>query len=500
MTGSVWSFFRDRRFTTLFGTDMWERFSFYGMQALLFLYAVAPRSSGGLGMSAGAGGALFGLYMSVVFIAALPGGWIADRLIGPRRALLCGVVVIATGHYCLALPARSTFYVGLALLAAGTGLVKPNLPVMFTELYPGASPAQRDASFAVFYLSSQVSALLAPIVTGVLGERVNWHLGFGAAAVGMTLGTAWYLAGGRHFSDEGSRPPDPVDPAVARRVLGRAALVASALALLFAIDAAAGRFRIEHALALVGLTALAAPVLYYRRLLRRPAFSPTERARLRAYRWVLVPSALFWMMFSQLGSSFALFAARNTDRRVLGHVVPASWFQSVHPLFLLVVAPLSAWLWLRLGTRAAGPAKLAGGLLSSGVGFAVMSYAAVLAAGGARVSPVWLLLAFLAQAVGEITFGPVGLSLTSEVAPPGYRGQLMGLYFLGAALGAGLGGQYARLLDVVALPVYFGAIAVAGLLGGGVLAVRSGAVARAIRTPVPVEPRSRRPQAVAATL
>jgi POT family proton-dependent oligopeptide transporter len=497
---TIGSSFRDPRFTVLFGTDMLERFSFYGMQALLFLYAVAPERAGGLGLDAGTGGALFGLYMSAVFLAGLPGGWVGDRLLGPRRALVAGALVIAAGHYCLAAPFQPTFYIGLALIACGTGLVKPNLPALFGSLYPRASSARREAAFALFYMSSQVSALLAPVVTGLLGERVNWHLGFAAAAVAMTLGVGCYLGGRRYFGDEGNRPPSPLPPVERARVLRRAGLVAGAVVALFTLDAAAGTFHVRHPLGLLGLVALITPIWYYRSLLRRPALLAPQRARLRAYLWVLGPSALFWLMFSQLGSSFALFARDHTDRRVFDLTVPASWFASAHPLFLLALAPLSAWLWMRLGARAGAPVKLAGGLLTSGLGFVVMAFAAVRAADGTPVSPWWLLLAFLAQATGEITFGPVGLSVTSEVAPPGHGSQLMGLYFLGAALGVGLGGQYSRLLDVVPLPAYFAAIGLAGMAVAAMLAGRAGAVGRALRAETDVEFGSRTPQATVASL
>lgn len=489
---SVWSFFADRRFTTLFVTDLWERFSFYGMQALLFLYAVAPASEGGLGLDVGTAGALFGLYMSAVFISGLPGGWIGDRILGPRRAMLWGGIAIAAGHYCMAVPAVPTFYIGLGLIAAGTGLLKPNLPVLFTVLYPQATSARREAAFAVFYMSIQVSALFAPLVTGLLGERIAWHFGFGAAAVGMTVAVVRFIAGLRHFGDEGTRPPNPASADERRRMLRRAGLAAGVAAAVFTADALAGTFTVEHLLGLLGLSALAAPVLYYRYLLRRPAFGPVERRRLVGYLWVLGPSALFWMLFSQHGSSFSYFAREHTDREVLGFLVPASWFQSAHPLFLLLVAPLSAWLWMRLGSRAGAPVKLAGGLVTSGLGFAILACAALFAAGGTKVSPWWLLVAFLAQACGEITFGPVGLSITGEIAPEGYRSQLTGLYFLGAALGAGLGGQFSRLLGVMPLPAYFAMFALAAVGVGALLAVRSGAITRVLAVP---EPAARQPLA-----
>ncbi|MEV4702074.1 peptide MFS transporter [Actinoplanes sp. NPDC049316] len=477
---SVWSFFRDPRFSTLFVVDLWERFSFYGMQALLFLYAAAPVADGGLGLGAGTAGALFGLYMASVFIAGLPGGWVGDRILGTRRALLYGCYFIAAGHYVLAVPARGTFYLGLLLIAVGTGLVKPNLPVLFTVLYPRATSALREAAFAVFYMGVQVSALLAPLVTGLLGERVNWHLGFGAAAVGMTIGVLRLVAGLRRFGPEGLEPPNPAGPATRRRALRRTALIVAVAALVYGADAAAGTFAVEHLLAPLGLVALTAPFLYYRHLMRRPEFGAGDRARIRAYRWVLVPSSLFWLLFSQLGSSFVLFAREHTDRGVGSWLVPASWFQSLHPLFLLLVAPLSAWLWVRLGSRAGAPVKLAAGLLTSAAGFAVVAVAAVLAGSGV-VSPLWLVLAFLCQACGEVTFGPVGLSVTAEMAPRGYESRLIGLYYLGAACGAGLGGQLSRLVEVLPGPVYFALFSVAAFAVGAVLAGRSARVDRRLR-------------------
>jgi len=480
---SVWGFFADPRFTTLFVTDLWERFSFYGMQALLFLYAVAPVSAGGLGFDVGTGGALFGLYMSAVFIAGLPGGWMGDRVLGPRRALLWGGIAIAAGHYSMAVSSRPTFYLGLGLIAIGTGLLKPNMPVLFGVLYPRASSAQREAAFAIFYMSIQVSALVAPLVTGLLGERVAWHYGFGAAAIGMTVAVIRYLVGLRHFGDEGTAPPNPASPEERRRMLRRATVAAGIAGLLFTVDALAGTFTVEHLLGLLGLTALVTPVLYYRHLLRRPAFDAVQRRRIVGYLWVLGPSALFWMLFSQHGSSFSYFAREHIDREVLGFLVPASWFQSAHPLFLLLVAPLSAWLWMWLGPRVGAPVKLAGGLVTSGLGFAILAVAALLATTGVKVSPWWLLAAFLTQACGEITFGPVGLSVTGEVAPKGYESQLMGLYFLGAALGAGLGGQFSRLLGVIPLPVYFGAFALAAVAVGALLAARSHRIGQILSAP-----------------
>lgn len=211
-TSSVWVFFRDRRFVTLFMTDIWERFSFFGMQALLFVYAIAPQSAGGLGLGAGQAGTVFGLYMALVFVCSLPGGWAGDRLLGSRRAILYGALAIAAGHYLLAVLGQNTFVIGLGLIAVGTGLVKPNMPELFRAMYPKVASSRREAAFSLFYMSIQVSALVAPIATGWLGERGDWHLGFGLAALGMTLGVLQYVIGQRHYGVEGSQVPNPLSP------------------------------------------------------------------------------------------------------------------------------------------------------------------------------------------------------------------------------------------------------------------------------------------------
>ncbi len=460
---SVWSLFRNRWFSTLFLTDMWERFSFYGMQALLFLYAVAPEREGGLGLGAGTAGALFGLYISATFLAGMPGGWLGDRVLGTHRAMLWGAVGIAAGHYCMAIPARSTFYFGLVLLAIGTGLLKPNLAAIFSQIYPGASNSLREAAFSLFYMSIQVSALVGPLVTGLLGEKVHWHLGFGAAAVGMTFGVAQYVVGTRKLDGVGTTPVRPLDPETARRITRRTVAVTAPIALGLGLLAVTGGLTLEKVLAVLGIVLIVAPVLYFRFVLRRPDLSTFQRSRLRGYLWVFVPSVLFWAMYGQLGSTFSLFAREHTDRDVGGFEVPASWFQSAHPLFLLASAPLFAWLWMRLGDKVGAPAKLAAGLVSAGLGFAVL---AVAATQGPGVSPGWLLLAFLLMVCGELSFGPVGLSVTAEVSPAGHGSQMMGLFYLGAALGAGVGGQLARLVTVVPLQAYFATIAVVAVLAG----------------------------------
>ncbi|GGS91792.1 peptide MFS transporter [Streptomyces cinerochromogenes] len=461
----VWTLLRQRWFSTLFLTDMWERFSYYGMQALLFLYATAPAADGGLGLSAGTAGALFGLYVSLSFLAAMPGGWLGDRVLGTHRAMLCGALTIAAGHACMAVPVPGFFSPGLFLVASGTGLFKPNLPVVFDQMTPGGDSGRRQAAFSLFYMSVQVSALAGPLVTGALGERVDWHLGFGAAAVGMLLGVAQYLRGAPALRGR-TGPARPLPPAALRRLVRAAWAALGAAVLLGAAVTAAGGVPLRPVLALCGLASLVLPVWYFRRLLRGGDLDEPARARIRGYRRVFVPAVLFWAMFGQLGSVFSLFARSYTDRDMAGFEVPASWFQAAHPLFVLLLAPLAAWLWLRLGPRGATGTvrQFSAGLLWAAGGFAVLAWGARTAeTGDTRVSAGWLLLAFLGVSCAELVFGPVGLSITAESTPDGHGSRMMGLFYLGAALGAGLGGQLSRLVGVVPLWAYlagFSAVAV----------------------------------------
>ncbi|MGY1434610.1 peptide MFS transporter [Streptomyces reniochalinae] len=467
------SMFRERWFSTLFMTDMWERFSFYGMQALLFLYATAPVSEGGLGLGDGTAGALFGLYISASFLAAMPGGWLGDRVLGTHRAMLSGALVIMAGHLSMAVPAHATFYLGLVLVACGTGLLKPNLPVMFDQMNPGASSSRRQAAFALFYMSIQVSALAGPLVTGALGERVNWHLGFGAAAVGMAFGVLRYLRGAPALRGAATGPSRPLPPGALRRLVRGAWVALGVASALGAALALAGGVPLRPALALCGLASLVAPVWYFRRLLRGGELDEAARARVRGYLRVFVPSVLFWAMYGQLGSVFSLFAREHTDRSVAGFTVPASWFQSAHPLFLLALAPLFAWVLVRLGSRAGVAAKYVWGLLCASCGFAVLGAGAWLASGaGAGVSPLWLLAAFLCMTCGELVFGPVGLSTTAESTPEGHGSRMMGLFYLGAALGSGVGGQLSQLVGVVPLWSYLAGFAAVALVTALVLRPR----------------------------
>ncbi|MEV5329730.1 peptide MFS transporter [Nonomuraea sp. NPDC052634] len=464
-------------FTTLFMTDMWERFSFYGMQAILVLYAVAPPERGGLGLPMATAAALFGVYFGGMFVLALPGGWVGDRLLGERRAILWGGVVITAGHLVMALPTTALTAAGLVLIAAGTGLLKPNLTSLLSRFYRKDQAVQREAAISVFYMSIQVSALAAPLVTGFLGETIDWHLGFGAAAVGMAFGVVRFARGRRYFGEIGAEPVRPATFDERRRAFRAAALVLIPVAVLLTADVAAGAFTPEHVIIPLGLVIVLAAPVAFARLYRSPDFDRGDRRRLGAILWLFLPAALFWMLVGQSGSLLNIFAERHTDRSLFGFVFPASWLQSATPLFVLVVAPVFALVWLHMGTRFGVRGKFVLGMFCTGASFVLMAAAAA-AAGQGAVSPLWLLSVFFLHACGELAIGPVGISTASDAAPPAYRGQLIGLWWLFSAMGMGLGSQAARLSEVLPAPVYYAGSGLIALAVAGVLAAFGGRITR----------------------
>ncbi|GAB2752715.1 peptide MFS transporter [Kitasatospora kifunensis] len=431
---------RPRWFVALFVTDMWERFSFYGMMAILFLFASAPTAHGGLGLTNADAGMLFGVYTAAIFLASLPGGWLGDRVFGSQRAALYGALVIVAGHLLMATPTKVTVFVGLLFIAVGTGLLKPNMASLLSGFYPRDATAERDAGFAVFYTSIQVSALVAPLVVGSLGEGVNWHLGFAVAAVGMGFGVWQYVRGSASFGEVGRRPEQPATEAERRRVLRVSGFSLAVVAAACIADGVAGTFTIRQVLLLVTVLSLVVPLWCFRTLLRKPQIAPADRARLRTYGWLFAASAVFWSLYVQGGSLLTQFARDSTDRAVLGVRLPASWFQSATPLAILLLAPTFAWLWVRFGQRIGAAVKFAVGITAMGAAMLLMALATEAAHGGARVSPFWLVGTYLLMGAGEAALAPVGMSVAAAVAPTGYLSQLVGVSWLAAALGASVGG------------------------------------------------------------
>ncbi|MGN9784356.1 peptide MFS transporter [Nonomuraea sp. ZG12] len=454
---------------TLFGTEMWERFSWYGLRAILATFLVASPVQQGLGMTEETAQAVVGVYGALIYLVALPGGWIADRILGPRRSVFWGGFVIMCGHISMAVPVPTPFFVwlGLLLIIAGTGLLKPNISVMVGKLYPEDDDARRDAGFSLFYLGINLGAFFAPIVVGRLAAGDRWHLGFGAAAVGMALGLAQYAWGGRgSLRGVGERPNVPLTPQETRRF----ALVVSAAVAVTAIAlgawAASGTFTLSRFTLVMTVLILAVPVLYFGYIMfGSHNLTEDERSRMKAYIWLFVAASIFWMIYDLAPSKLLFFAQNHTDLSLFGIPIQAATTQSFNPLFIMIFVPVFAALWVKVGTRVSTPQKFAFALVMVGLSFVVMALAAALAQGG-RVSVWWLVLVYLVQVFGELSLSPVGLSVTTKLAPLAFKGQMLGIWFIAVSVGDAVGGQTGRLGDVLSDPAYYLLLAAMAIVAG----------------------------------
>ncbi|MFE9422294.1 peptide MFS transporter [Kitasatospora sp. NPDC006697] len=471
-SGGKTFFGHPRGLATLFMTEMWERFSFYGMRALLVVY-MTNATSGGLGMKVAAATAIYSVYNAMVYLLALPGGWIADRFWGARRTVAIGGGIIMVGHFMLAVPFKASFFVGLAFIALGSGLLKANISTMVGHLYKGPNDPRRDGGFTIFYMGINLGAFAAPLVIGTVGQKIDWHLGFALAGLGMALGLGQYLLGSRHLSARSDVVTSPISAEEKRSILRKAGLWLAAAAVFYGVLAATGQLNVNWAVWPLSIAGIAIPVVVFTRIKRDKDLSPTDHTKIRGYIWFFAVAAVFWMIYDQSGSTLSVFADNSTNLSVFGWHFPSSWFQSLNPLYIMALAPVFAWLWVWLARRGKNPSttvKFSIGLLMIGFSFIVMMLAMAAATGGHKASPLWLAVVYLVQTVGELTLSPVGLSVTTKLAPAKYASQMMGIWFLAVTAGdcvaaviqLGLG-------DATGSTWYFAIQGVAALLAGAAL-------------------------------
>ena len=529
-----------RGLSTLFFTEMWERFSYYGMRALLILFMTAAivGENPGLGFGAATAGAVYGLYTSMVYLLTLPGGWIADNLWGQRKAVFVGGCIIALGHFTLAAPLLGapdtlSFYLGLLFIVLGTGLLKPNVSTMVGDLYPEPEQAaserqreewgaKRDAAFSIFYMGINIGAMLGPFICSALGEGLNWgwlsfdgswHLGFSAAGFGMILGLIQYRMGDKYLGDAGRfRTADPED--VVRQRSNRFFIGAGAVALVVAVmvwllvSGALG-ITLDAFATWVGYGILLLSILFFAWLILGTAWAagllalflvlsfvqggsveggqwailatlgvfilanvgllaakrgtvPIEKQRLMVIFWLFLLAAVFWSGFEQAGSSLNLFARDLTDRTIGGWEIPAGWLQNVNPFFIIVLAPVFGAMWTWLAHREKNPSipvKFALGLLGLAAGFFVIAWGAANASTIEGASMAWLVVTYFLFTAGELALSPVGLSSMTKLAPPGRLGQMMGVWFIAAALGNLFAGLVAGQLETLPPGALFQSVA-----------------------------------------
>ena len=455
-----------RGLATLFFTEMWERFSYYGGRALLILYMTAAVADGGLGFTVLDAGALYGLYTATVYMTNLPGGWVADKFLGARNAVFYGGVIIALGNLLLTLPGISFFYLGLGCIAIGTGLLKPNVSTMVGSLYSRADN-RRDAGFSIFYMGINLGAFIAPLIVGYLGQKVGWRYGFAAVTVGMILGLIQFRMGGTYLGEAGlhKKAENPDEIAKQRRslIFGLVGLVAIILVPFLLNATGLATINISWVRNLVGYMLVIMPVVYFGALFLQGGWTPEEKGRIIAIIVFFIGAALFWGAFEQAGSTLNLFADRFTQNQVFGIEFPSTFWQSVNSVWILLLAPVFAGLWVWLNKRNAEPStpvKFAMGLLLVGLSFLLMVPAAQMLGvpPSGKVGPIWLLGFYFVSTIAELFLSPVGLSAMTKLAPQRIVGQMMGIWFLGASVGNFIGGNVGSLFESYPLAQIFLAV------------------------------------------
>jgi POT family proton-dependent oligopeptide transporter len=466
----------------LFLVEMWERFSYYGMRAILILYLVDKVQNSGLGLATADAAAIYGLYTASAYILALPGGWIADRFWGCKRAIIAGGVIIMIGHILLAVSgsAAAIFFVGLACIAIGTGLLKPNISTMVGQLYDRNDIGGRDAGFSFFYMGINIGAILGGLIAGYLGENWGWHWGFGAAAVAMLLGLINFLRASRtSLRDKGGTPAVHLHPdaATGRRDHVVTGAIGGLVVLLVAVSALTGQISLASAQGLaqaMGMVIITIAIGFFLNIYFAGDLSGAEKRRMIVLAFLFVGAALFWSGFEQAGSSLNLFANDLTRREIGSFTVPASWFQNLNSLFIIILTPAFAAFWIYAEERWTIPVfvKFGLGLIFMGLGYLILVPAAHTAATGVKVSALFLVCTYLLHTVGELMLSPVGLSTFSRLAPERFTSQMMGFWFVAASLGNLMAGLLAAGMDTehaAGLPVAFMRIFLTGAAFGIIL-------------------------------
>lgn len=433
---------------------------------ILYMTAAVTGLNPGLGLSVPEAGALYALYTAIVYMTNLPGGWIADKFIGARNAVFYGGCIIALGNLMLAAPiGLPGFYAGLGLIAIGTGLLKPNVSTMVGALY-SQGDGRRDSAFSIFYMGINLGAFLAPLIAGWFGQKIDWNVGFLVVAIGMVLGLIQYKLGAKHLGDAGlvTTVPTPEEKVSQSKSLqgGFIGLVVAAAVLLALHFTGIYEMNILNLSNLVGVLLIVVPIIYFGFLFARGGFDKAEKNRIIAIIVFYIAAALFWSAFEQAGSTLTLFADRNTENSIFGFEFPSTWWQSINALFIIVLSGVFAWLWLKLNSakkEPSTPMKFAIGLLLAGVGFLILVPAAsIIESTGGRVGVHWLLLVYFTHTVGELFLSPVGLSAMTKLAPHRIVGQMMGIWFLGAATGNFIGGRIGGLFESFPLKSIFLAV------------------------------------------
>lgn len=450
---------------TLFFTEFWERFSYYGMRAILLYYMYYEVTQGGLGLSKSVAMSIMSIYGSLVYMSGIIGGWLADRVFGTSKSVFYGGVLIMFGHIVLAIPGNlAMFFASMVLIVIGTGLLKPNVSSIVGDLYD-INDNRRDAGFSIFYMGINLGGFISPLIAGAL-MTTSFHLGFSVAAVGMFLGLIVYVATRKKYlGTAGTQVPNPLKDDEKKRVYSIIAIGSIVIALFIALGAFFNFLTIDGFVAFIGILGFVIPTIYFVTMYRSPKTTEVEQSRLLAFIPLFIASVLFWVIAEQGSTVLAVYADERTNLSFMGITWSPAWFQSFWPLFVIFLAPAFAVLWTKLGDRQPNTTqKFALGLLAAGLSFVVILIPGYLGGTDALVNPLWLVLSIFFVAVGEMCLSPVGLSATTKLAPAAFSAQTMSLWFLSNAAAQALNAQLVKFYSEKTEIFYFGAIGGAAIM------------------------------------
>ncbi|MDH6371280.1 POT family proton-dependent oligopeptide transporter [Paenibacillus sp. PastF-3] len=444
---------------TLFFTEFWERFSYYGMRAILVYYMYYEVSKGGLGFPEDMALSIMSIYGSLVYMSGIIGGWLADRIFGTSKAVFYGGVLIMFGHILLAIPGNATlFFASMIMIVLGTGLLKPNVSSIVGEIY-SEQDNRRDAAFSIFYMGINLGGFISPLIVGAVGMN-NFHLGFSIAAVGMFIGLVVYVVTRtKNLGLAGTIVRNPIPNEKKKKLFTWIGIGLVVLAVLVTIGILTGALTFETFIKIVGVLGLLIPTMYFIVMYRSPKTTAVERSRILAYIPLFMASIMFWAIQEQTSTVLASFADKRTQLDFAGiHISPA-WFQSLNPLFIIALAPAFAWIWLKLGNRQPTiPQKFSLGLLFAGLSFLVILVPAYFGGAHSLVNPLWLVLSYFIVVIGELCLSPVGLSATTKLAPAAFTAQMMSMWFLSNAAAQAINAQIVKFYTPDTEMLYFGVI------------------------------------------
>lgn len=457
--------------STLFFTEMWERFSYYGMRAILIFFIYDSVMNGGLGLPKATALSIMSIYGAMVYMSSVIGGWLADRILGTRKTVFYGGIFIMLGHIVLAAPLGiAALFVSIFLIVIGTGMLKPNVSGMVGHLY-SKEDLRRDTGFSIFYMGINIGSLLAPLIVGWLGQTYSYHLGFSIAAIGMFFGLLqYYFQGKTSLKGIGEAPTNPINDSEKKQFARSIILAALAIVVVFGGAAITGHLTIQFFVDVISVLGIIVPVYYFVKMYTSKEVTKEERSRVLAYIPLFLAAIVFWSLEEQGSSILALFADERTQSTLFGFTIRSSWYQSLNPIFVVLLTPFFVWLWTKLGKKQPSTVvKFSIGLVFAGLSFVILVLPGVFYGTNGRVSPIWLILSFFIMIVGELCLSPVGLSITTKLAPKAFESQTVAIWLLADAASQAINAQIAPFYTKNTESAYFGIVGGVAIIAGLVL-------------------------------